>query len=152
LQGKKLAILGWHHRHGKLQLTLVLPDGTKSFIPAAWTDLDTGKAQDHQFTDKQSTARVLGSIFHLLHARKIVDALLCKLDSSEQVQGNVLKGENKRATTTRTLEQGGKITYDARYLGRLGPTGSKNRTRSTGKIDQQGSSYKSQRQYSGEEK
>jgi hypothetical protein len=143
LQGKKLDLLGWHHRHGKLQLTLVLPDGTKSFIPAAWTDLDTGKVQDRQSTHKQSTAKVLGSIFHLLHARKIVDALLRKLDSSEQVQGNVLKEENKRATTTRTLEQSGKNTYGARHLGRLGPKGTKNCNRSTGKIDQQSSSSKS---------
>jgi hypothetical protein len=32
-------VLGWCHRRSELHLTLVLPDGTRSLIPAAWTDL-----------------------------------------------------------------------------------------------------------------
>jgi hypothetical protein len=118
-------------------LTLELPDGTKSFIPAAWTDLKLGKAQDLHSTDKQSTGRLLGSIFHLRHARKIVDALLRKLDSSEQVHRTFLKEENKRATATRPLDRPTENTSESGHMGRLGPTGTKNGHRSTGQTDQQ---------------
>ena len=38
LQGKSLRVLGGMRRHGRLELLLVLPDGSKSLIPAAWTD------------------------------------------------------------------------------------------------------------------
>jgi hypothetical protein len=123
----------------------VLPDGTKSLIPAAWTDLDTEKTQDPQSADKQSTARVLGSIFHLLHSRKIVDALLRKIDSSEQIHSNNLKEESRRATTTGTLDQPGENTSDAKHLGKLGPTGTKNGHKSTGQPDQQGGSSRTPR-------
>jgi hypothetical protein len=41
LEGQTLGVLGWSHRQGRLHLLLVLPDGSRSFIPAAWTDLRT---------------------------------------------------------------------------------------------------------------
>src|SRR5215218_10985013 len=40
LEGQSLRELGRMRRHGRLELLLVLPDGSKSLIPAAWTDLD----------------------------------------------------------------------------------------------------------------
>src|SRR3989442_9965227 len=33
-EGQTLELLGWSHRHGSLYLLLVLPDGTRSLIPA----------------------------------------------------------------------------------------------------------------------
>ena len=39
-------LLGWMHRHGSLELLLVLPDGTKSLIPAEWTDLESAPAPE----------------------------------------------------------------------------------------------------------
>ncbi len=56
-------------RHGKLDLLLVLPDGSKSLIPAAWTDLEP---QDQE----RAQPETLGSVRDLLHARTVVDALL----------------------------------------------------------------------------
>jgi len=150
LQGKKLTLLGWHHRHGKLYLTLVLPDGTKSFIPAAWTDLDTGEAQSLQTKNKQSTRNLIGSVFHLLHERKIVDALLRKLNSSEQVHGNVLKEENKRATATRPMDRPTENTSGAGHLGRLTPTGTKNGHRSTSQTNQHGGLSGKPQEHTGE--
>jgi Family of unknown function (DUF5372) len=41
LEGQALALLGWSHLQGQLHLLLVLPDGSRSLIPAAWTDLRT---------------------------------------------------------------------------------------------------------------
>src|SRR5659263_546996 len=40
LEGRALPVLGRMRRHGQLELLLVLPDGSKSLIPSAWTDLE----------------------------------------------------------------------------------------------------------------
>jgi hypothetical protein len=44
LQGKLLPVLGGMRRHGAVELLLVLPDGSKSLIPAAWTDAEPSGA------------------------------------------------------------------------------------------------------------
>ena len=36
--GRSLAVFGWMRRQGHLDLILVLPDGSRSLIPASWTD------------------------------------------------------------------------------------------------------------------
>jgi hypothetical protein len=41
-EGQTLAVFGWMHKQGRLELCLVLPDGSKSLIPAGWTDIDSG--------------------------------------------------------------------------------------------------------------
>jgi Family of unknown function (DUF5372) len=38
LEGQSLRVLGRMRRHGRLELLLVLPDGSKRLIPQAWTD------------------------------------------------------------------------------------------------------------------
>src|SRR5262249_50928610 len=40
LFGTWLPVYGWMRRHGRLDLILVLPDGSKSLMPGSWTDLD----------------------------------------------------------------------------------------------------------------
>ena len=62
------------HRKGRLHLVLILPDGSKSLIPADWTDL----ALPAQLSSKPTTT-TLGSLQDLLHARAVVDALLGRL-------------------------------------------------------------------------
>ena len=42
-EGKELEVLGWMHRDGRQYLVLVLPDGTRSLIPADWTNLHPPK-------------------------------------------------------------------------------------------------------------
>ena len=59
-------------RHGKLDLLLVLPDGSKSLIPAAWTDLEPRDQESDQ-------PQAIGSIRDLLHVRTVVDGLLGRL-------------------------------------------------------------------------
>ncbi len=39
LEGRSLQVLGSMRRHGAAELLVVLPDGSKRLIPAAWTDL-----------------------------------------------------------------------------------------------------------------
>ena len=43
LAGRELRVLGGMRRHGQLELLLVLPDGSKSLVPAAWTGWAEGR-------------------------------------------------------------------------------------------------------------
>jgi len=73
LQGRELRVLGGMRRHGRLELLLVLPDGSKSLIPAAWTGLGGGEAAAGG--DGGGTAATLGSLGDLLAACVLVTAL-----------------------------------------------------------------------------
>jgi hypothetical protein len=68
LQGRELALMGWMRRRGALDLLLVLPDGSRSLVPAGWTDLE-GVAQP-------PAAGALGCVEDLLAARRVLDGLL----------------------------------------------------------------------------
>jgi hypothetical protein len=62
-------VLGRLRRHGQLERLLVLPDGSKSLIPAAWTDqADTETVGE--------AAATLGSLTDLLHVCAVTAALL----------------------------------------------------------------------------
>jgi hypothetical protein len=65
------------HRRGRLYLILILPDGSKSLIPADWTDFFS-VIRPRQDLTVQATA-TLGCIEDLLHTRAITDALLDRL-------------------------------------------------------------------------
>jgi hypothetical protein len=58
------------HKHGRLYLTLILPDQSRFHIPAAWTDLTPVSAGP-----AAAPLATLGSLDELLRARAIVDAL-----------------------------------------------------------------------------
>ena len=60
--------MGWMRRRGALDLLLVLPDGSRSLVPAGWTDLE-GVAQP-------PAAGALGCVEDLLAARRVLDGLL----------------------------------------------------------------------------
>ena len=51
-------MLGWMRRHCKLDLILVLPDGSRTLIPAAWTDLDPSKPVGRQLDLPPTRTRV----------------------------------------------------------------------------------------------
>jgi hypothetical protein len=78
LEGRALELLGWKRRRGTLELTLVLPDGSKSLIPAAWTDLEPRPEGE---VDR---AQALGSVADLLHARTILAPLLARLEATDR--------------------------------------------------------------------
>jgi hypothetical protein len=61
-----LRVLGGMRRHGALELLLVLPDGSKSLVPAAWTDADPPAV------DGVASAVTLGSLSDLLQACDLV--------------------------------------------------------------------------------
>ena len=116
LQDKSLEILSWLHRDGVLHLTLVLPDGSRSLIPAAWTNLNKICPQKFKISNSQPTSDLIASTFSLLHARKIVDALLVKLYSSKKDFKNTLKEDHSCAKTNRTLARSGRTTTKSRDL------------------------------------
>jgi len=72
------------HRKGRLLLLLILPDGSKSLIPADWTDLASP-------TQTLSAPTTLGSLDDLLHAWAIADALLNRLAPVTGGDGNSAK-------------------------------------------------------------
>ncbi len=65
------------HRRGRLYLILILPDGSKSLIPAEWTDF-VSATRPRQAVSVRATA-TLGSVEDLLHVCAITDALLNRL-------------------------------------------------------------------------
>lgn len=71
LEGRELRVLGGMRRHGRLELLLVLPDGSKRLIPAEWTSqhADGGAGQDGG-----GSAGTLGSVADLLAASVLVAA------------------------------------------------------------------------------
>ena len=60
-------MFGSRRQQGRLYLILVLPDGTRSLIPAEWTDLHGPAAT--------ATGTSLASVEDLLRNRRVVDAV-----------------------------------------------------------------------------
>jgi hypothetical protein len=76
-EGKSLAVMGRMRRHGELELVLVLPDGSRTLVPASWTDFD-------REAPVQDDARLmtLARVTELLRARLVVDGLLRRMDAA----------------------------------------------------------------------
>ena len=68
-EGRSLQVLGSMRRHGAAELLVVLPDGSKRLIPAAWTDLEQPTAAG------DDAAATLGSVSDLLHGSVLVSGL-----------------------------------------------------------------------------
>ena len=143
-------MLGHTHRKGVPHLTLVLPDGTRSLIPASWTDIKgqvehgpravTNDGRSTSLRDvKGGSSTLLGSVFDLLKARKVVDALLDRLERCEPIDEPSPKKESKRATSTGVLDHGGTPSSSAvpAIGSRCGAT--RGTDHPTGPDDQQGS-------------
>lgn len=73
--GHTLSVLGQMKRHGAVELLVVLPDGSKTLMPAAWTDLVVAViAGDSAMTGVSGTA-TLAATKDLLVAAALVSAL-----------------------------------------------------------------------------
>jgi hypothetical protein len=90
-EGCELRVLGRMRRHGALELILELPDGSKSMMPAAWTDHAEPAADGESLPAEEPT---LGRITDLLDLTWIVSSLLPRVvsevveaDINEQVEG-----------------------------------------------------------------
>lgn len=149
LHGTSLAVLGHTHRRGILHLTLVLPDGTRSLIPASWTDIEervsdrpAGSAdiglRSSLRNEPPGSLTSLGSVFHLLQARKVVDALLRRLDRVEPSIESASVKESNRATTTGVLDYRGTSSSSIASMGRAGHRATRCSHRSAGQNHRQG--------------
>lgn len=116
LQGKSLDVLSLLHRNGILHLTLILPDGSRSLIPAAWTNLNEICPKKFKSPNSPPATYLIASTSSLLHARKIVDVLLDKLYPPKQEFNNPLKEEHTRAKTINTLARTGRTTTNPNNL------------------------------------
>ena len=67
-QGRTLGVLRHARMRGRLQFVLILPDGSKSLVPAEWTDFYA--------TADPPPNPLAGSQEDLLRLRGLVDALL----------------------------------------------------------------------------
>src|SRR5215467_11723242 len=74
-EGRSLVVMSAIKRRGTLLLLVVLPDGSRSLIPASWTDW-AGIAKDDLSSRSEHRDSCLASLADLLPARGIVDALL----------------------------------------------------------------------------
>ena len=101
-EGKTLPVFGLRHYQGKLHLTLILPNGSRSLIPAEWTNLD---ASLQSSLASPNPNLHLGSVRDLLHALAVVDALLRRRPPSHGSDGKSVGEENHSVATPSELSR-----------------------------------------------
>ena len=74
-EGQSLAVVSSIRRHGVVLVLVVLPDGSRSLIPAKWTDWRMEQAGRTPAGDAGDDGHALGRLDDLLHLLKVIDAL-----------------------------------------------------------------------------
>jgi hypothetical protein len=70
LYGIELPVHGWHHIHGEIHLLVMLPDGSRGYLPAAATALWQAQEGDGAtFTLTAERVRQLRRLVEALRAR-----------------------------------------------------------------------------------
>ena len=109
-EGKTLPVFGLRRHQGKLHLILILPNGSRSLIPAEWTNLDAFP----QSPPAKPKPTHLGSVRDLLQALAVVDALLRRRLPSHGSDGRSVGEENHSVATP--SGQGVCLTFRFRSL------------------------------------
>src|SRR5688500_2158212 len=98
LEGQSLQVLGRQRRRGAMALLVVLPGGSKTWMPASWTDLQATCA---------ASEPAVGSLSDLLHAVALVSALLPRLEEEgKQTARHPPCQEDDRAACTTEFAAG----------------------------------------------
>ena len=97
-EGQSLEVFGRLHRQGRLRLILVLPDGSRSLVPADWTDLPGRQAV--AAGEPSTQAALFGTVADLLQARTLIDALLRRLSLSREESQRAAEPELPSDPTT----------------------------------------------------
>jgi hypothetical protein len=98
LAGRELRVLGAMRRHGRLELLLVLPDGSKSLVPAAWTDAAAEGGGADGEAGQAAAAATVGRLDDLLAACALVSAFSARdRDGREQAARKPPTKEDSRA-------------------------------------------------------
>jgi hypothetical protein len=74
-EGRSLAVISSIRRRDVLFVLAILPDGSRSLIPANWTNWSSKQARRTPANDAGDGAHDLGRLGDLLHLRKVIDAL-----------------------------------------------------------------------------
>jgi len=86
-EGQALAVISAIKRRGIHYLLAVLPDGSRSLIPASWTDWNMEPARQTPPINTDEDAHDLGRIGDLLRLRNLVDALCNRHTESAPCKG-----------------------------------------------------------------
>jgi hypothetical protein len=86
-EGQTLAVISSIKRCGVLLVLVILPNGSRSLIPAAWTDWRDADANASLSDDATDHTSSLGKPGDLLQLGKVIDALLSRhVDSAPHVE------------------------------------------------------------------
>src|ERR1019366_489525 len=94
-EGRSLEVLRHANMEGSLNFVLILPDGSKSLIPAEWTDFESAPGSTQQ-------PQLAGSLEDLLRLHRLVDALLLR---SADVPGTSGRDQESHAATEPELHR-----------------------------------------------
>src|ERR1700719_4254608 len=83
-EGRVLQALGATHRRGVALVLVVLPGGSRSLIPAGWTDLAAMPVAEPAAATENGRQHSLARLVDFLHARTILDALLSRVPRRRQ--------------------------------------------------------------------
>jgi hypothetical protein len=103
-----LAVISSIRRRGILLLLVTLPDGTRSLIPAAWTNWDSAEQTNGELlTNVVGASDTIAAVSDLLQARIVIDALLNRLaesarqkESSDAIEVGVSRSNKSTAATS----------------------------------------------------
>ena len=101
LEGKVLDVFAKLRHKGRPHFLLVLPDGSRAYIPVAWTDLVSNPA------NSAPPCSLVGSASDLLGLRQRVDCLLRRIEAGPASSQKSSTQESQHASaTTGTVECG----------------------------------------------
>jgi len=101
LEGNVLDVFAKLRHKGRPHFLLVLPDGSRSYIPVTWTELATNPA------NPAPLCSIIGSASDLLGLRQRVDCLLRRFEAAPASNQNSSTQDSQHATaTTGALECG----------------------------------------------
>jgi hypothetical protein len=94
LEGKVLDVFAKLRHKGRPHFLLLLPDGSRSYIPVVWTDLVTNPAKP------APVCCLIGCASDLLGLQQRVDCLLRRIGTGPASNQNSSTQERQHATTT----------------------------------------------------
>ena len=129
LAGLRLEVIGSMRKLGREELLVVLPDGSKTLMPADWTDCGVAEAEDGRLAERRAV--ILAAPADLLHACGLVSGLRARAAAGrEQAARKSPCEEDDRAACAAQFDAGadpgattGGDRVAARGAGRRGDQG-----------------------------
>jgi len=134
-EGKALIVIGSIKRRGALLFLVILPNGSRSHIPGAWTDWDGACASEAlSSAGDPIPAASIGRLADLLQLSKVVEALRRRRFESASSGESIHAVEPGVSRSSQSAES----CVQELGVGRLGPTGRsrpRRRARKVGELD-----------------